>query len=320
MDRLDELTVLAAVLEAGTLAGAARHLRRSPPMVTRALAALEARAGARLVERTTRRLSFTEAGRALAEQARRLLADYDAAIGRTRADETALAGTLRITAPLLFGRRHVTPLVASFLATHPALRVELVLNDRNVDLVEDGLDAAIRIGQLDDSSLVRRQVGVVRRLTLAAPAYLARQGRPVAPRDLATHDIIFVPGRDGLPEWRFHAPGSRRNGLVRVAPRFSVNENDAMLSAVRAGHGVGRALSYQVAEDLAAGRLERILKEFEPPPLPVQLVISGAQHVPARLRAFIEHAVPPLTTACATVETLIRGRQAKRVRTSPKGP
>lgn len=209
---------------------------------------------------------------------------------------------MRITAPLLFGRRHVTPVVSAFLAAHPALRVELTLNDRNVNLVGDGIDLAVRIGRLDDSTLVRRQVGVVRRLTIAAPAYLARRGEPTAPRALAAHDVILVPNRDGIPEWRFHAAGSRRETLVRVAPRFTVNENDAMLSAVRAGHGIGRALSYQVADDLAAGRLVRVLGPFEPPPLPVQLVIAGGPHVQARVRAFLDHAAPRLSRICAKVE------------------
>jgi len=299
------------VLDDGTLAAAARRLRRSPPMVSRMLAALEARVGARLIERTTRRLSPTAAGRALAEQARRVLAEYEAAIGQARASETALGGTLRITAPRLFGRRHVTPLVSAFLAAHPGLRVELELNDRNVDLLEDGIDVAIRIGPLESSSLVRRQVGVVRRLTIASPAYLARRGRPRRPGELAAHDVVLVPGRDGLMEWRFHAGGAKRATLVRLAPRLVVNDNDAMLNAVRADHGIGRALSYQVADDIAEGRLARVLVEHEPPPLPVQLMIPSAQHVPQRVRAFLDHAARPLTAICATVERRITKRARK---------
>jgi DNA-binding transcriptional LysR family regulator len=311
LDRLDELAVLAAALEDGTLAAAARRLRRSPPMVSRMLAALERRVGARLIERTTRRLSPTAAGRALAERARRVLAEYEAAIGQTRARETALGGTLRVTAPRLFGRRHVAPLVSAFLAAHPGLRVELALNDRNVDLLEDGIDVAIRIGSLADSSLVRREVGVVRRLTVASPAYLARCGRPRRPGELAAHDAVFVPARDGLMEWRFHAGGAKRATLVRLAPRLVVDDNDAMLDAVRAGHCVGRALSYQVADDIAAGALVRILVDHEPSPLPVQLVIPSAQHVPPRVRAFLDHAARPLTAICATVERRITRRSRK---------
>ncbi|MBX3498533.1 MAG: LysR family transcriptional regulator [Alphaproteobacteria bacterium] len=323
MDRLEELAVLAAVLEAGTLAAASRRLRRSPPMVSRALAALERRVGARLIERTTRRLSPTAAGRALAEQARHVLAQYEAAIGQVRNRETTLGGTLRIAAPRLFGRRHVTPLVSTFLSTHPEVRVELELNDRNVDLLEDGIDIALRIGRLEDSSLVRRQVGVVRRLTLASPGYLERRGPPRRPRDLAAHDVVLVPGRDGLMEWRFHAGGTKRAAPVRLQPRLVVNENDAMLNAVRAGHGIGRALSYQVADDIAAGRLVRILADHEPPPLPVQLVIPSAQHVPPRVRAFLDHAVRPLTAICGTVERQItrpagREKNSTALQSSPR--
>lgn len=280
-------------------------------MVSRMLAALEARVGARLIERTTRRLSPTAAGRALAEQARRVLAEYEAAIGQARASDAVLGGTLRITAPRLFGRRHLAPLVSGFLAAHPGLRVELELNDRNVDLLEDGIDVALRIGQLESSSLVRRQVGVVRRLTIASPAYLARRGRPRRPVELAAHEVVLVPGRDGLMEWRFPASGGKRVTLVRLAPRLVVNENDTMLSAVRAGHGIGRALSYQVADDIATGALVRVLTDHEPPPLPVQLVIPSAQHVPPRVRAFLDHAARPLTAICATVERQVARRARK---------
>jgi DNA-binding transcriptional LysR family regulator len=312
LDRLEELTVLAAILDAGTLAAAARRLRRSPPMVSRMLAALEQRVGARLIERTTRRLSPTTAGRALAEQARRVLAEYDAAIGQVRARETALSGTLRVAAPLLFGRRHVMPVVGTFLAAHGGLRVELALNDRNVDLLEDGIDVAVRIGHLGDSSLVRRQVGIVRRLTITSPDDLARRGRPRRPRDLAAHDVVLVPARNGLMEWRFNARGSRREAVVHLAPRLVVNENDAMLNAVCAGHGIGRALSYQVADDIASGRLVRILAEHEPPPLPVQLVMQSAQHVPPRVRAFLDHAAAPLSKICTLVESQITRQPSRR--------
>jgi DNA-binding transcriptional LysR family regulator len=166
MDRLDELTVLVAVLEAGSLAAASRRLRRSPPSITRALAALEDRVGARLVERTTRRLAATEAGRTLAGQARAVLAGYADAV--RDANEAPLRGTLRVTAPVVFGRRHVTPVAIAFLDAHPAVAVDLVLADRNLDLVEEKLDAAVRIGPLADSSLVARRVGEVRRVLVAS--------------------------------------------------------------------------------------------------------------------------------------------------------
>lgn len=288
MDRLNELSVFVTILEAGGLARAARRLRRSPAAVTRSLAALETRAGVRLVERTTRKLAPTEAGRALAEQARRLLADYETAV-TPEAEGAPLRGRLAVTAPLVFGRRHVTPVVTSFLDEHAGVAVELVLSDRNLDLIDEQLDVAVRIGSLADSILIVRKVGEVRRLTVASPDYLARAGAPTRPFDLSRHQIVLTVGRSQIPEWRYRG-GDGREVAVRLAPRLILSDVDASLAAVRAGHGIARPLSYQVADDLAAGRLVRLLPEFEPEPLPVQLVTPSARLIPARVRAFLDHA------------------------------
>jgi DNA-binding transcriptional LysR family regulator len=292
MDRLDELAVFVAVLEAGGLAAAGRKLRRSPAAVTRSLAGLEARMGARLIERTTRRLAPTEAGRRLADHARRVLADYAAAVSPEAADGQ-LRGRLTVTAPLVFGRRHVTPVVTSFLARHPGLGVDLVLNDRNLDLIEGQLDLAVRIGPLADSSLLVRRVGEVRRLVVAAPDYLARRGVPTRPAELSGHQVVLILTRPELEDWRFRRPDGREE-VVRLAPRLTISDIDAGLAAVRDGHGVTRALSYQVADDIAAGRLVRLLPEFEPAPLPVQLVAPTARLMPAKVRAFLDHAAGEL--------------------------
>jgi DNA-binding transcriptional LysR family regulator len=292
MDRLDELAVFIAILDAGSLTGAARKLRRSPPSVTRSLVSLEERVGARLVERTTRRLAPTEAGRQLAEHARRLLAGYDGAIGEISG--LPLRGVLRVTAPLVFGRRHVAPIIGEFLDAYPSMRVELTLSDRNLDLIEHEIDVAVRIGPLTDSSLVARRVGEVGRLLVASPAYLERRGTPRRPSDLAEHDVIFPTDRPNQQGWRFLAAG--REQVVRLVPRLAVNEVDAMLMAVRAGRGIGRALSYQVVEDVTGGRLVRLLPEFEPHPLPVHLVTPSAPHMSPKARAFIDIAVPALST------------------------
>jgi DNA-binding transcriptional LysR family regulator len=290
MDRLEELEVFLAVLDAGSLAGAARRLRRSAPAVTRTLAGLEARVGARLVERTTRRLAVTEAGRRLAEDARSLLAGYEAAIAR---DETGpLRGSLRISAPLVFGRRHVAPVVAAFLDRHPAVSVELVLNDRNLDLLDEGLDLAVRIGALADSSLVARRIGQVRRVVVASPDYLAKRGRPERPEDLADHELIYSSTVPGPPEWRFAGP--RGPQTVRVRPRFMVNAIEAVVAQALAGRGVTRVMSYQVADELADGRLTRLLAAFEPEPIPVQLVTASARLRPARVGAFLDFAAAEL--------------------------
>jgi DNA-binding transcriptional LysR family regulator len=290
MDRLEELAIFVAVMEAGGLAAAARRLRRSPPAVTRALAALEDRLGVRLVERTTRRLSPTEAGRALAARARLLLNDYDACVGGL--SEAPVRGLLRVTAPVQFGHRHITPLLGGFLDAFPDMRVELILHDRNLDLIDEGLDAAVRIGPLPDSSLLVTRVGEVRRVAVASPDYLARRGVPEKPADLAKHDTILGTSVWEPLEWRFGS--EKRPIVVRLSPRLLVNQVEAQLSAARAGRGVTRMLSYQAADDLAAGRLVRILRVFEPPATPVQLVAPGGSHMPPKTRAFLNYATEVL--------------------------
>ena len=291
MDRLDELQVFIAILDAGSLNGAARRLRRSAPAVTRALAALEDRVGARLVERTTRRLAATDAGLRLADSARRVLTDYEDTVREE--DSAALRGKLRITAPHVFGRRHVTPAIIDFLDLHPALQVEMVFNDRNLDLIEHGIDLALRIGPLPDTGMVARKVGQVRRILVASPAYLARRGTPATPLALEQHDVIYNAGHGNNTEWRFREQG--RELLVRLNPRLAVNEIDAILMAVLAGRGIGRPLSYQVADQLASGELLRILPDYEPDALPVQLLVPSARHMPPRLRACFDFLVAKLS-------------------------
>ncbi len=290
MDRLDELVVFTAILEAGSLAAAARGLRRSYPAVTRSLAALEERVGLRLVQRTTRKLAPTEAGHRLASRARQLLADYGEATGKLRGHRNApLQGLLRVTAPSLFGRVHIMPLVASFLDLHPGVRFELVLTNTNLDLIEERFDIAIRLGPLADSGLVARRVGQVREVLLASGKYLARRGRPLTPGDLMKHDIVFNSSRPAPLVWRFRASG--RDRAVSLTPRLVVSDTESMIAAIRGGLGIGRALSYQAAEELSSGKLERLLREFEPPARPIHLVVPTAQYMPPGVRAFLDHAV-----------------------------
>jgi DNA-binding transcriptional LysR family regulator len=287
MDRLDELAVFTAILDSGSLAGAARRLHRSPPAITRALSGLEARLGARLIERSTRRLAATEAGRHFAAAARRVLASYNEAFRRSA--DAVPRGLLRITAPVVFGRRHVTPVVAGFLARHREMRAELVLADRYLDLLEEGLDLAVRIGPPVETLPAPHRLGEVSRIVVASPAYLALYGEPRVPADLTRHAVVHIVGRPIPSEWRFRA--GRRERVVRLAPRLAVSDIEAALVAVRAGHGIARVLSYQVAEELAAGALVRLLRDYEPAPLPVCLVAATADP-PARVRAFVEHAAP----------------------------
>jgi DNA-binding transcriptional LysR family regulator len=290
MDRLDELQVFLAILEAGSMAAAAQKLRRSPSAVTRILAALEERVGLRLFERSTRRLTPTSEGQRLAEGARRLLADYDAAIQEHQGSTPR--GLLRVTAPMVFGRRHMAPVVTKFLMRYPDIQVELILNDRNMDLIDNGIDVALRIGELESSGLVARRLGVVRRVTVASPDYLARHGEPATPEELVGHELILATAVRGLAEWRYGVEG--REQVVRFTPRLQMNDVEGVLGAARDGFGIARALSYQAAPDVQAGSLRLLLSAFEPEPLPVHLVFAGARHMAPRVRAFVDFAVEEL--------------------------
>jgi DNA-binding transcriptional LysR family regulator len=296
VDRLDEFAVFVAILDTGSLSAAARRLRRSPPSITRSLSALEARLGARLIERSTRRLTPTETGRRFSVDARRALSVYAEALQQST--DTTPHGLLRITAPLIFGRRHVTPVVAGFLDAFPRMQAELTLADRYLDLVEEELDVALRIGPPVETLPPPQRLGEVRRIVIAGPAYLAAHGEPRVPADLTRHATVHVISRLLPSEWRFRA--GRHERVVHLAPRLAVNEIDAALVAARAGHGITRVLSYQVAEELAAGTLVRLLRAYEPPPLPVSLV-AAADDPPPRVRAFLAHAAP-LLSALAVIQ------------------
>lgn len=289
MDRLDELAIFVRIVEEGSLVRAASRLRRSPPAVTRALASLEERIGLRLVDRTTRRLAPTEAGRALYDKARTLMADYEAATAG--APGALVRGLLRITAPVQFGRRHIAPVVARFLDVHEGVEVELLLNDRNIDLIEEGIDVALRIGLLADSTLSARPVGHVRRLWVASPAYLARHGTPRTPADLVRHEAILGTLR-GNTEWLF--AGARRGAPPRLAGRLRVDDVETRLRAAREGRGIAQLLSYQVADDLAAGRLVRLLRAWEREPLPAHLLTKGRAHRAPKIDAFLDFAAKRL--------------------------
>lgn len=287
MDRLDELQVFLAILDTGSLAAAAHKLRRSPSAVTRSLATLEQRVGMRLFERSTRRLSATNEGQRLVTHARRLLADYDTAVCENQAAPPK--GLLRVTAPMVFGRRYMTPVVTKFLMRHPEIQVDLVLSDRNADLIDNGIDLALRIGTLEDSGLVARQLGAVTRVTVASPAYLQRCGEPSTPEELAQHELILGTMVRGLAEWRYRT--AAREHIIRFSPRLQVNDVEGVLNAAREGFGIARALSYQAAPDLLANTLTRLLIDYEPEPIPVHLVFPSARHMAPRVRAFVDFAV-----------------------------
>jgi len=262
-------------------------------VLTRAVADLEARLGVRLLNRTTRAVSVTEPGQRFLAGARRVLADLaeieQAAIGQGSAPR----GELRLTAPIVFGRRHVLPLVTDFLEKFSEVSVRLTLLDRPVDMVEDGLDAAIRIGPLADTSAIATRVGVLRRIAVAASGYLKQRGRPKAPRDLAAHDVIAFSGMDGVERWRF-ADGVE----APVKPRLIVNTAEAAIDAAVAGFGITRVLSYQAVDRLADRSLVRLLREHEGDEIPVHVLYPDGRHPPPKLRAFLDALVPRLRLRC----------------------
>jgi DNA-binding transcriptional LysR family regulator len=292
MDKLDEWRIFATVASKGSFSQAARQHGRSPQAVTRAIVSLEQRLGTRLLNRTTRSVSLTDDGAQYLERGRRLLLEFDA-LEAPIAELGPLRGSVTVTAPLMFGRMHVEPLVLEFLREHPEIAVRLVLHDRVLSLAEDAVDVAVRIGKLPDSALRAHKLGQVSVVVCASPAYLRRRGTPRTPEQLGKHDCVAVTGVTPIPDlWPFARAGARERS-VRVHPRLTVNGSEAGIDAALAGVGIVRVLSYQVTEQVRAKRLRLLLREFEPEPMPIQLVqLAGIQTAVAR--AFVELAVARL--------------------------
>jgi DNA-binding transcriptional LysR family regulator len=286
MDRFRELTAFVAVAEEGAFNAAARRLRASPPAVTRLVTALEARLGVQLFTRTTRQVALTEAGTRLRADAARILAELEAAEASATGAHEAPQGVLRITAPVLFGQRFIAPILRDYLDAHPTVTAEALFVDRIVDLIGEGLDVAVRIGALPDSSLSATRVGAVRRVTVAAPGYLARHGTPKAPGDLARHRIIVPRDTAGARTFEFASGRSRQT--VRLEPALSVNTMQAAIDAAAAGWGVTRVLSYQVGGELASGALVEVLADSDDRQMPIHLVHSEGRRAAAKIRAFID--------------------------------
>lgn len=293
LDRIDAWRTFAAVAEGLSFAAAARRLGRSPAAVTRAVAALEERLGARLLDRTTRSVALTQAGARALEAARRALAGFEELEGAATADREGGRGRVRVTAPIVFGRLHVLRAVQAFLRDHPAAAVQLLLLDRVVSLVEEGVDVAVRLGRLPDSSLKAIRVGEVRRGVYASPKVLQATGAPRTPQALAGHACIACTAITPVPDrWTFERDG--RSFVVPVSPRLVVNTVEAAIDAAVAGLGPTCVLSYQADAHVRAGRLERILAPFEPRPVPVQVVTAAGRFVTPLVRAFVERAVEVL--------------------------
>jgi DNA-binding transcriptional LysR family regulator len=279
MDKLRAMETFVRIVERGSLTAAADALDTSLPSVVRGLAALEAELDVRLLNRTTRRIALTDEGREYYERCRRVLAEVDEAEAALSARRAAPKGRLRVTAPVMLGRLHVAPVANEFLARHAALQLELVLLDRVVDLLEEGVDVAVRIGRLPDSSLVAVPVGHTRRVLCASPAYMKRAGAPKSPADLARHRFVSFTGLAPAQEGK---------------PVLASNQIDVALDACLAGVGIGEFLCYQVQALLAAGKLKRVRTDPEPTALPIQVVYPHARLLSTNLRAFVDWMVPRL--------------------------
>ena len=313
MDRLDAMALFVGVVEEGSLAAAARRHGRSPAAVTRALTLLERYAGETLLLRSTRKLSLTAAGdRHLA-----IWRDVLTKLHEIEPQGSAgpLQGSIVLTAPELFGRLKVMPLLETFLRDHPQIAARVLMVNRVVDLIGEGVDLAVRLAPLSDSTLTAIKVGEVRTLLCASPDYLARAGLPSTPRELERHDCIGLNAEGDGELWGFGAaPGQgARVRSLRVHKRLSVNNAAAAIDAALRGHGIIRARSYQVANEVSAGRIVRLLPHFEPPPTPAHLVFQPDRAKKGVLRAFIDHVVPTLKrdlleTASALPPTISNAR------------
>ena len=292
MDRLEAMSLFVAAVEAGSLSAAARRFGVPLATVSRKVSDLERHLNTRLLNRSTRRLTPTDAGEAYLAACRRILDDVGEAERAAAGEYSAPTGELAITAPVVFGRLHVLPVVTGFLAAYPDVDIRLTLADRITQLVEDHFDLALRIGQLPDSSLVAIGVGSIRRVVCASPAYLAEHGTPTIPEGLGTHDCITFEGLSSAAPWSF-AKG-KTDVTVQVRSRLQVNTAEAAVDAAIAGVGLTKVLSYQVDAAVRSGMLRIVLQEFEPEPWPVSLVHAGHGLLPVKLRAFLDFAAPRL--------------------------
>ena len=286
MDRFSEMQIFVAVAECEGFAAGARKLKISPPAATRAVADLEHRLGIKLLNRTTRYVRVTDAGQRYLDDCKRILAQV------TEADEAAIGinaaprGHLVITAPVLFGRMYVMPCVVAYLQKYPDTEISAMFVDRVVNMLDEGVDVALRVGELSDSSFKAIKVGTVRRVVCASPAYIEKYGLPQHPNDLSEHQIIVASSLSPNVEWRFLE--NKQSKIVRVKPRLTVTSNDAAIEAAVEGLGITRLISYQIAPELQNGQLKIILSEYEYPALPIHILHREGRNSSAKVRAFID--------------------------------
>ena len=298
MDRLEAMMILLAAVDHGSLSASSRHLRIPLATVSRRVAELEAHLGVRLLQRGSRKLTLTDTGRDYVASCRRIMEEI-AETERTAAGEYRKPqGELTISVPMTMGRTHALPVVAEFLRAHPDIRMHVQLNDRKVNLPEEHIDVALRVGELPDSSLIAARIGLVREVACASPAYLKEKGTPTLPNDLTSHECITYEGYYTIRNnWEFHANGASLT--VLVPSRIVVNSAEAAVAAATAHAGIARVLSYQIIDLVKNRSLVRLLQAYEPSPLPVSLVYPSQRQVPLKLRAFLDFSAPRLKARLA---------------------
>lgn len=292
MDRFRQISAFVAVVEENSFSAAARRLNSSPPAVTRLINELEARIGVRLLKRTTRQISLTESGARFLAEAQRILETLAEAEDMARGLHGEPNGVLKVTAPEVFGRRFVTPILCDYLSERESVHAEALFVDRTIDLIGEGMDVAFRIGELRDSSLTSTNVGTVRRVTIAGRNYVQQHGEPETPEALAQHRVIHPSGVSAAPNWHYVRGGRRRK--ARFKPTLSVNTAQAAIDAAIAGFGITRVLSFEVCDALAEGRVVEILKDYEDGEMPVQILHPEGRRATGKVRSFIDHAAPRL--------------------------
>ncbi|AIT81796.1 LysR family transcriptional regulator [Novosphingobium pentaromativorans] len=297
MDRFEAIRTLITAVDGGSLSAASRRLGVPLPTVSRRVSDLEAHLRTQLVVRTSRRLLLTDAGRAYVAACRQIIEELDDAERLASGEYRTPRGELLITAPVMFGRLHIQPVVLDFLAAYLDITVRLTLSDAIIDIVENRVDLAVRIGELPDSGLVVRRLGAVRWITCASPGYLARRGSPATPQDLVDHDCVGFERVRSDSTWLFSVQD--RATAIAISPRFSVNTANGAMDAALAGAGIIRVLSYQAAQAIVEGRLTKVLQAFETEPQPVQLVHNPQAILPLKLRAFLDFAAPRLKAGLA---------------------
>jgi DNA-binding transcriptional LysR family regulator len=300
MDRLDAMTVFVAAVDEGSLAAAGRKLGRSPAAVSRAIAFLEERAGSKLLYRTTRAIKLSQEGERYVASCRRVLAELEEAESSISGESSLPRGTLSLTAGAFSGEMLLMPIVEAFLDAYPTVSVRLMFLDRPVNLIDEGIDLALRMGELADSSMIATRVGEVRRVVVAAPSYLERHPPIAEPGDLARHQIVAMD--HFASSWTFSSAASAVR-TVQFSPRLVCNSVRAVVASALAGRGVARALSFHVAEHVKRGELEILLAGDEPPPWPVHLVSPHGRRDVPRVRAFVDFALPRLKSHCALLPT-----------------